>query len=76
MLCLQAVIVEGILLGDLQILEHYLAQRFGPTKATTINIMNTGLAETIIYLKEKDLSHARDILQHLVGFYSLTKVFL
>ena len=64
----QAVIAEGILIGELPFLQKYLTQRFGAEKAEWMNIINTGLSETLIFLQEKEMVYAKKMLQNMVRF--------
>ena len=66
---LQAVIVEGILNGEIELLLKYLAQRFDPEVADWMNVISTGLNETVIFLLEKEMGYAKKMIKNMVIAY-------
>lgn len=63
---LQAVIVEGILNGDIPFLLTYMEKRYGNHKATHAHIIDAGLMETVVFLREKEISNAKNMIENMV----------
>ena len=60
-------IVEGILNGEIELLLQYLTQRFDPEVADYMNVINTGLNETVIFLMEKEMGYAKKMIKNMVN---------
>lgn len=66
-MCDQAVVGQGIVDGEVPLLQLYLSHRFGAEFADLSYIVSVGLAEAVVNLRERELGWAEKIFRNLVS---------
>lgn len=74
--CDQAVVGQGIVDGEVPLLQLYLSHQFGAEYADLSYIVSVGLAEAVVNLRERELGWAEKIFRNLVSAALLLFVFL
>ena len=64
--------VEGILSQQIPLVQTYVLSRFGRDVSDLSNVIRLGLEETFALLCEREWNSATQMLQNLVGAYSLS----
>ncbi len=59
--------MEGILNGELPLLQTYLLRRFGRSSSDLATIIETGLEEALAFLHDRDVASARNMFINMVG---------
>lgn len=75
-MCDQAVVGQGIVDGEVPLLQLYLSHRFGAENADLSYIVSVGLAEAVVNLRERELGWAEKIFRNLVSATLFLFVFL
>ena len=63
----QAAVVEGILGQQVALVQAYVSCRYGRQMAGLSSVIETGLAETLAFLREREMAYATTMLTNMVS---------